>query len=88
MGFLERVHCTPLTPHIMLAILPDINARLTVINMLTALRRGVARLLSFYLSLDELPEVNRRPALSLPAPWPFWMDTPETPDTLTSYMGR
>ena len=42
MGFLEQVHCTPLTPYIMLALLPDINARLTLISTLTALRLGIA----------------------------------------------
>ena len=95
MGFLDQVHCTPLTPHIMLAILPDNVARHTVINTLTALRHGVAHLLSFYDSLQKLEvslpkrqKVSRHPALSLPAPWPFWMDPPETLGTQTSYMGR
>jgi hypothetical protein len=64
----------PLTPHVMLAILPDNGLRSMVINTLAALRVGLGRLREFYKSLP-VQVVVRNPSLSLPAPWPVWMNS-------------
>lgn len=75
MGFLNQVHTMPLTPHVMLAVLPDTGLRLQLICALAALRRGVQNLEACYASLlsNSPPATTRNPLLSFPAPWPMWM---------------
>jgi len=76
MGFLDQVHTMPLTPHLMLAVLPDEHQRLQLACTLTALRLCIRDLRQFYRDYHSAMQHEglRHPALELPAPWPLYMD--------------
>ena len=75
MSFFDRVHTTPLTPHLFLSPLQDEGHRRQLVSVLHALRCAVHELHAFYRQLcsEEVELPDRLPILSCPAPWPLWM---------------
>ena len=75
MSFYDKVHTTPLTPHLFLALLHDEDHRVKLVSTLHAVRKAVYELQAFYGNLSRTVEVPERlPVLGSPAPWPLWMN--------------
>lgn len=77
LGFFGAVHATPLTPHLMLALLPDAADMRQLVGALHALQGCVLQLTNYYAELQqhaaaEMPALRQVFKPGVPAPWPLW----------------